>query len=310
MEKSYRSGYLKVDDIHSIYFECYGTYAAKSVLIFHGGPGYGCDLDMLEPFDLHKWNIVMFDQRGCGRSIPKGCLIKNNTQLLIEDVKKLADYLGIHKFTIKGESWGATLALLFAEKYPEYVSSMILTGIFLGDNEGTLIGKNGGFKKYYPDLWEEYIYLLPDDKRKTPYNSYFNYLMNGTPEEKYKYARELIFIELMMELPTPDVERANAICDELDVYNIAKIEAYYTLNDFFVKPNQIIDNAYLLSEILISLIQGRHDLIVPIYSAWNLSKHLNKCSLHIAELGGHSDLSKGTDVIIKNVVNKHLEFLC
>lgn len=308
MIKPYRSGYLKVDDIHSIYFECHGNPCGKSVFIFHGGPGYGCDMEMLYPFDLNKWNVVMFDQRGCGKSIPKGCIHLNYTNLLIEDVKKLATFLRINRFAIKGESWGTTLGLLFAERYPEYVSSMILTGVFLGDNEGTLLGKNGGFEKFYPELWEEYIQLLPKDKRAKPYDAYYDYILNGTLEEQFKYARELIYIELLMELPTLDFERANTLCDELDVCNIAKIEVYYTINDFFVAPNQIINNIPKLSKIPVSILQGRYDLITPIYSAWTLDKHLDKSYFHILEFGGHSDISKDTSKMLKSVANRHLKY--
>ena len=144
---------------------------------------------------------------------------------LIEDIKKLADYLSISRFTIKGESWGSTLALLLAERYPQRVKSLILTGVFLGDNSGSLIGKYGGFEKFYPDLWDHYISLLPREKRCQPYEAYNEYIINGSSEEKVKYARELIFIELAIEQPMLDVERANSLCDELDVYNIAKIES-------------------------------------------------------------------------------------
>lgn len=305
----FRSGYLKVDDIHSVYFECYGNPYGKAIFIFHGGPGYGCDIEMLNPFDLNKWNVVMFDQRGCGKSIPKGCIKLNHTNLLIDDVKKLATFLGINRFAIKGESWGTTLGLLFAEKYPEYVSSMILTGVFLGDNEGTLLGKNGGFEKFYPELWEEYIQLLPVDKRVSPYNAYYDYILNGTSEEQFKYARELIYIELLMELPTLDFERANTLCDELDVCNIAKIEVYYTINDFFVEPNQIINNIRKLSKIPVSILQGRYDLITPIHSAWTLDKHLENSYFHILEFGGHSDISKDTSEMLKSVANMHLKYI-
>ena len=309
MIKSYRKGYLKVDDIHSIYFECYGVPQGKTVFIFHGGPGYGCDIEMLEPFDLNKWNVVMFDQRGCGRSTPKGCIKSNCTDLLIEDVKKLAIFLEINRFAIKGESWGTTLGLLFAEKYPEFVSSMILTGVFLGNNDGTLLGKNGGFEKFYPELWDDYLKLLPINKRSKPYDAYYDYIINGTADEQYKYARELIFLELLMELPTLDFKRADTLCDELDVRNIAKIEVYYTMNDFFVLPNQIIANISKLSNIPVSIVQGRYDLITPIYSAWTLSKNLKNSYFHVLEFGGHSDIFKDTSVMLKSVANRHLQFM-
>lgn len=308
MVESYRTGYLPVDEIHQVYFACYGEEWGKPIFLFHGGPGYGFSSDMLEPFDLSEWNIIAIDQRGCGRSLPVGCTEKNRTDLLIEDVKQVADYLGIHRFSIKGESWGSTLALLFAEKYPEYVLSMILTGVFLGDNTGTLLGKYGGFENYYPEYWEEYVKLLPRDKRDRPYEAYFNYLMYGNDNEKQKYGRELIFLEILMETTKPDVKRANRICDSLDCSNIAKIQAFYTINDFFIEKDYIEEHAEHIKDIPITIVQGRHDLIVPIKSAWQLSQILPKCELFISELGGHSDTSEMTAKKLKEVAKKHLKY--
>ena len=308
MIEAYKKSHLRVDDIHSVYFACYGNPEGKSVFVFHGGPGYGFSSDMLDPFDLSRWNIVAIDQRGCGHSLPIGCLEANQTSFLVEDIKCVADHLGLSRFSIKGESWGSTLALLFAEKHPEYVVSMILTGVFLGDNEGTLLGKQGGFENYYPEYWDHYVDLLPQNKRNNPYESYYEYLLNGTYEEKQKYGRELIFLELLMEMTMPDVNRANRICDSLDCYNIAKIESFYTMNDFFIEKGQIERDIDKILHIPITIVQGRHDLIVPIKSAWRIFKMLPKCELYISELGGHSDLSEWTANKLKEVVNQHLSF--
>ena len=308
MIEPFITGYLQVDDIHHIYYACYGEEKGKPIFVFHGGPGYGFTSDMLNPFDLSEWKIIAIDQRGCGRSLPVGCIEKNRTDLLIEDVKQVANHLGIHRFSIKGESWGSTLALLFAEKYPEYVLSMILTGVFLGDNDGTLLGKHSGFENYYPEYWNEYIRLLPIDKRNRPYESYFDYLMYCNNDEKQKYGREIIFLEILMEMVKPDIKRANRICDNLDCYNIAKIEMFYTLNDFFIEKNLIESNAVKIKDIPITIVQGRHDLIVPIKSAWRLAQLLPNCELFITELEGHSDTSERTAKMLKKVAKQHLKY--
>lgn len=308
MFEPYRTGYIQVDEIHQVFYACYGKDKGKPIFAFHGGPGYGFSYDMLEPFDLSEWNVIAIDQRGCGNSLPIGCIEKNRTNLLVEDIRSVADYLGIRRFSIKGESWGSTLALLFAEKYPEYVVSMILTGVFLGDNEGTLLGKYGGFENFYPEYWDKYIGLLPENKRDRPYESYFEYLMNGTEDEKQRYGRELIFLELLMEMTLPDVERANRICNNLDCYNIAKIESFYTINDFFIEKGYIEKNVDKIKNIPITIVQGRHDLIVPIKSAWQLSQLLPKCELFISELSGHSDTSEVTAKKLKEVVKQHFKY--
>lgn len=308
MLEPYRTEQIQVDSIHKVFFACYGQPNGKPVFVIHGGPGYGFSSEMLEPFDLTRWNIIAIDQRGCGRSLPIGCVENNNTQLLVEDIKTIADHLNLSRFSIKGESWGSTLALLFAEKYPDVISSIIITGVFLGDNEGTLLGKYGGFEAYYPEYWDEYISLLPDNKRDNPYKSYYEYLMKGTEEEKQKYGREIIFLELLMEMTYPDVERANRICDSIDCYNIARIESFYTINDFFIEKEYIEKNIGKIANIPVSIVQGRHDLIVPIKSAWRLSKLLPHGEIYISELGGHSDISESTAEILKRVTEQHLHY--
>ena len=308
MYKAYKVGYYQADDIHKVYYACYGNAEKKAFFVIHGGPGYGFTDDMLDAFDLKECNIVAIDQRGCGQSLPLGCIEKNNTQLLIEDIKNIADYLNIQRFSIKGESWGSTLALLFAEKYPHYVSSIILTGVFLGSNDETLIGKNGGFDVFYPEYWKQYLEMLPKEKRKNPYLEYYNYIINGSEEEKYKYSREIVFLEILMEMTVPDVDRANRICDELDCYNIAKIEMFYTINDFFVREKCIENNLCIIKDIPISIVSGRHDLIVPIKSAWIISELHPKCELFISELEGHSDISSEKQQILKRVIKQHEEY--
>lgn len=308
MTAPYKTGYLQVDNIHNIYYACYGNKHGASIFVFHGGPGYGFSCEMLDPFDLSKWNVIAIDQRGCGHSLPIGCIEQNETSMLVEDIKLVADHLGICRFSIKGESWGSTLALLFAEKYPEYVVSMILTGVFLGDNKGTLLGKYGGFENYYPEYWDEYINLLPSDKQNRPYESYYEYLMFGSDAEKQKYGRELIFLELIMEMTKPDVVRANRICDGLDCYSIAKIESFYTINDFFLEEGYIEKHIAHISHIPITIVQGRHDLIVPIKSAWKVSQLHPNCELFISELDAHSDTSEETSNKLLEVAKQHLKY--
>lgn len=308
MLKPYKTGYIRPDNIHQVYYACYGNTQGKPIFTFHGGPGYGFSHDMLDPFNLDEWNVIAIDQRGCGHSIPIGCIEKNQTNLLVEDIRQIAEHLDIYKFSIKGESWGSTLALIFAEEYPERVLSLILTGVFLGGNSETLIGRYGGFDKFYPEYWNEYINLLPESKRELPYESYFEYLMYGNEEEKQKYGRELIFLEILMEMTFPDVNRANRICDNLDCYNIAKIETFYSMNDFFIEAGYIENHIDRIMDKPITIVHGRHDLIVPIKSAWQLSRLLPKCELIISELNGHSDSSKTTSEILKEVAKQHLKY--
>ncbi len=302
MNTAYNKGYLKVDQIHELYYECHGNPSGKNVLVFHGGPGYGCDLSMLRPFDLGKWNVVLFDQRGAGKSKPAGELQRNSTQYLIEDVKLLVEYLHLDHILLKGESWGTTLALLFAEKYPECVAAMLLTGVFLGNNDGTLLGLYGGFEKYYPDLWDHYLKLLPPEKRSKPYNAYYEYIVNGAKADQDKYSRELIQLELLTEMSSPDMQRASQICDSIDYVSIAKIESHYTVNDFFVDDDEILKNIYRLNNIPVWIVQGRHDLICPLFSAWQLATSLKKCTFTISEMGAHSDFSGNTLELLKKQI--------
>lgn len=306
MGDPYNKGYLVVDNLHKIYYSCWGEKTGQPLLLIHGGPGYGSDLDMLEYLDLSVWNVIMYDQRGCGKSKPLGEIIDNTTINLIEDIKKLLDYLSIKKVVIKASSWGATLGMVFAEKYPSYVKSMILTGLFIGDNCGTSLGKYGGFEKYYPEYYKEYLSLLKEDEYLNPYKAYYYHIQNGNDEERKRFSRKLIEIECIIEKAEPDLLYANQICNSVDVCSVAKIETHYAMNNFFLESNQIFNNVKSIKDIRISLIHGRHDMITPILYAWKLAQLLNKCDIHIIESCGHSiDTIKGIEVM-KKIIQEHL----
>lgn len=302
----YVDGYLKVSKIHTMYYSCWGNKTGQPILLIHGGPGYGSDEDMLEYLDLSVWNVIMYDQRGCGKSTPLGEILDNTTSSLIEDIKQLLDYLSIKKVIIKGSSWGATLAILFAEKYPSYVKSMILSGMFIGNNRGSLLGKYGGFEKFYPEYYKEYLSLLEENEQSDPYKAYYHHILHGSSEEKVLFSRELIKIECITEKIEPDLLYADNVCDSVDVCSVAKIETHYTMNDFFLEPNQLFNNVGSIQDIRISLVHGRVDLITPVIYAWKLAQLLSKCDFRIIESCGHNiDTPDGINVM-KELIQEHL----
>lgn len=307
MSFPYVDGYLKVSEIHTMYYSCWGNKTGHPILLIHGGPGYGSDESMLEYLDLSVWNVIMFDQRGSGKSKPLGEIFDNTTSTLIEDIKCLLDYLLIKKIIIKGASWGATLAIAFAEQYPSYVKSMILSGFFVGDNHGSLLGKYGGFEKFYPDYYQEYLSLLKEEERINPYKAYYYHILHGNDNEKIFYSRKLIEIESITEKMAPDLLYAEGVCNSVDVCSVAKIETYYSMNDFFLEPNQLFHNISNIQDIHISLVHGRLDLISPVWYAWKLAQIHNKCDLHIIESCGHDiDVPSGINVI-KKLIQEHME---
>lgn len=303
----YLDGYLKVSDIHSIYYSCWGNRNGKTIMLLHGGPGYGCDIEMLNDLDLSKWNVIMHDQRGCGKSLPLGELEENTTTELVEDVKKLLDYLGINRAVIKGASWGTTLAMIFAQKYPSYVSSMVLIGYFNGGNEGTLLGRYGGFEKYYPDLYSDYLSCLTEEEQKNPYKAYCNYILNDE-NKGYQFAENLVKLESLVETTYPDYSYARSVCDSVNVHSVAKIETFYTMNDFFLEKDWILNQYSLLKDIKISIIHGRMDIITPVFFAWQISQQLELCDLYIIEKCGHDIDTEEGKKVLKRVLDEHYQY--
>lgn len=302
----FKKGYLDTKDGHQLYFERYGSENGKPVIILHGGPGYGSNPSMTRFFNPQKWNVLLFDQRGTGLSKPSGNVHSNTTSHLISDINLLADYVGFNRFVIIGESWGTTLALAYSQLCPERVVSLILVGVFLGEDNEALICKVDGVQRHFPDYWSSFINALSDIEQRDPINSYAQHIMSDNLDEQEKFCKEAIILELATEAIGISRESAIVECEKLDYLNIARIEYHYLRNHYFLEPGQLLNSCGKIENILITIIHGRYDMVCPPESAWKLHNRLRNSTLYFADLAGHSTSEQTTSKLLIKSVKRHL----
>lgn len=303
----YKIGFLKVSEIHTIYYELSGNPKGKPVIYLHGGPGTGFGANMRQPFDPEKFNVVLFDQRGCGKSTPKYELRENTTEDLADDIEKLREHLKFGKIMIVGGSWGATLGLAYAEKYPESVDSMVLRAIFLGTQEQeNQVYKRNGAEKFFPEVFEKFANEIKPGSKDIDRKKLIEYLQSKDPETVKKYA----YLWSWYELKLTSLEISDAIVDKIlaghfESTGLALIQTHYTLGNWFLSENQLLKNAEKLKDIPISLINGRYDMMTPPITAYNLHKLLPKSKLYIVESASHSTWDRKIATQIMKSVNEY-----
>ena len=291
----YESGYLKVSNIHEIYYELCGNSDGKPVFVIHGGPGYGCTPNDRRFFNPDKFNIVLHDQRGGQRSKPRGELKENTTQFLVQDIERLRQQLGFGKIILFGGSWGSTLSLAYAETYPENVEAMVLRAIFLASKEDKNLLVDI-IPKFFPFQYKQFIDVLPDSIDIPRSGEIFQLLANSNPDEIRKYAIAVEGYEYKASgLFINDEEFNEYYSVEENIINAissTKIEHYYIGNTCFLEEGQLLKEAYKIKDIPTIIVNGRYDMPCPPANAYNLHKQLNNSKLIIAEKAGHLSSEK------------------
>jgi proline iminopeptidase len=284
----YKTGYLQVSKLHSIFYQLGGNSKGKPVMVLHGGPGAGCTPSYFNYFNPNRFHIVLHDQRGSGKSKPYAELKENTTWTLVEDIEKLRKHLGLGKVILFGGSWGSTLALAYAETYPQHVAGMILRGIFTSTRREMDHFYHGGTATFFPDAYEKLTKLLDHPEKKNIPAQLLKKLQSPDPEIRKKYAvawtkyeSKLAFLE--MPDKTIDMFLAN-----WDPYPFALIENYYMANNCFFKEGQLFQQAHKLADIPVVIVNGRYDVICPPITAYKLHRALPKSRLVIVEKAGHS----------------------
>lgn len=273
---------------HQIYIEQCGNPSGIPVVFLHGGPGSGCRAQHRCYFDPEIYHIILFDQRGCGRSRPYGELANNTTQQLILDMELIRQHLGIASWLLFGGSWGATLGLYYAQHYPGRVTGMILRGVFLARPQDiNWVYTANGTAKLFPDAWQQLVKDLPLSEQSAPLKSLFRQLTSDNPGVSYDAFSRLQYWESSIvtlrdhqysaELIADDAARAPAI-----------IQLFYALNHCFVGDHPLLDNIDLIRDIPTQIIHGRYDLVCPIAQSWELSQQWPEADLNIVPLAGHA----------------------
>jgi len=296
-----KTGFLTVSKEHTLYWEESGNPEGKPILFLHGGPGSGTQPSHRTYFDPAKYRIVLFDQRGCGKSRPHSSLISNTTWDLVSDIEALREHLQIKQWVVFGGSWGSTLALAYAETHFSRVLALILRGIFLGRKKELDWFYQFGAHHLFPDEFEKYATFIPKGERGDLISAYYKRLTSENWDERKKAAKlwsgweaatlRLIYDPALFAHFTED-ERADAI---------ARMECHYFLNRcFFKTDNWLIENVHTIRHIPAVIIHGRYDIVCPFESAWDLHRAWPEASFEVIKDAGHAASEPGiTDALIR-----------
>ena len=288
----YESGRLRLDALHSMYWEQSGRPDGIPALFLHGGPGAGAIPIHRRFFDPAYYRIVVFDQRGAGRSTPSGELTDNTTGHLIEDIEALRRHLKIDKWLLFGGSWGSTLALAYAEAHPERCLGLILRGIFLGrpqEIEWFLYG----LRTVFPEAWRQLIEPLDESERKDILIAYHDRLTGSDRARQLEAARIWSRYEGSCSTLLPSPETVAAFSEDTMALGLARIETHYFINDLFMTPNALLDNIDRLRTIPGTIIQGRYDMVCPIVTADALHGAWPEADYLVVPDSGHSAMDPG-----------------
>ena len=286
----YESGYLKVSDIHEIYYELCGNPEGKPVIVLHGGPGIGSSPSYRRFFNPDKFKIIQFDQRGSGKSKPRAELRENTTQYLIQDIESIRQKLNIEKMIVFGGSWGSTLSLAYAETYPENVDALVLRAVYLPDKDDKDFWIDVT-PKFFPYEFEALVNAFPDSMQPPNGKDLFKLLTSEDKNTRIKFAKLIARYESKAcALYKSDDELDEYYNDETnadDIHREALIEYHYISNGCFLKEGQLLKDVYKIKDIPTIIVNGRYDILCPPGYAYQLHKKLSNSKLIIAEKAGH-----------------------
>jgi proline iminopeptidase len=291
----YDRGMLQVSPIHTIHYEQSGNPKGKPAIFVHGGPGGGTDPKQRRFFDPEAYRIVLFDQRGCGKSTPHASLEDNTTWHLVSDMEALRAHLGIERWQVFGGSWGSTLALAYAEKHPERVSELVLRGIFLLRKREIDWFYQQGASAMFPDAWEEYLAPIPAAEQGDLLSAYYKRLTSDDAETRVRAARAWSVWEGRTSCLLPNAELIAKNGAEEYALAFARIECHYFVNrGFFERDDQLLADVGRIRHIPTVIVQGRYDVVCPMDSAWALHRACPEATFRVVPDAGHAALEPGT----------------
>ena len=290
----YNDLFLEVSDLHTIHVEETGNPDGKPVVFVHGGPGGGIETIYRQYFDPEKWRIVLFDQRGCGKSTPFAELAENTTWDLVSDMEKIRDFLHIEKWVVFGGSWGSTLSLAYAQSHPGKVKGLILRGIFLLRHKEIQWFYQEGTSNIYPDAWENYIKPIDEGERDDFLSAYYKRLTSKNRDVRLEAAKAWSVWEGSTSKLLQDEKIMQHFGEEDFSEAFARIECHYFIHKGWFDPeDQLLQNISLIRHIPGAIVQGRYDVVCPMITAWELHQAWPEAEFHIIKDSGHSMTEPG-----------------
>ena len=296
----YRTGRLRVSPQHEIYYEECGNPRGKPAVFVHGGPGAGADARSRRFFDPRRYRIVVFDQRGCGRSRPHASLVDNTTWHLVADMEQLRTHLGIERWLVFGGSWGSTLALAYAQTHPKRVTEIVLRGIFMLRKWEIDWFYQSGASAIFPDRWEDYLAPIPKRERNDLVDAYYRRLTSPNRRTQIKAARAWSVWEAATSFLRVDDANVERWGEDQFAIQIARIECHYFVNKGFMRrEDQLLRGVGRIRHIPGVIVQGRYDVVCPMQTAWDLHRAWPEAEFHVVPDAGHSALEPGnTDALV------------
>lgn len=294
-------GTLAVDDRHTLYYEQCGNPHGKPVVILHGGPGGGCSAKMRRFHDPEVYRIVLFDQRGSGRSTPHADLVGNTTWHLVADIERLRQHLGIARWQVFGGSWGSTLALAYAQTHPQMVTELVLRGIFMLRRWELEWFYQEGASRLFPDAWDHYLAAIPVVERHDLISAYHRRLTSNDEAVRLDAARAWSVWEAATSFLHQDPQFMQSHEDPAFALAFARIECHYFVNGgFFEVEDQLLRDAHRLHGIPGVIVHGRYDVVCPLANAWDLHKAWPQARLEISPSSGHSGFeAENVDALVR-----------
>ncbi|HEV7122571.1 MAG TPA: prolyl aminopeptidase [Rhodanobacter sp.] len=288
------SGMLPVSPLHALYYEQSGNPLGKPVVFLHGGPGGGTSPKCRRFFDPAVYRIVLFDQRGCGRSTPHAELTDNTTWDLVADIERLREHLGIDRWQVFGGSWGSTLALAYAQTHPDKVTELVLRGIFMLRRAELEWFYQKGCSQLYPDAWETYLAAIPEVERGDLMSAYHRRLTSQNAKTRTEAARAWSVWEGATSFLWQDPSHIHSSGEDEFALAFARIECHYFVNGgFFAHDDHLLRHIESIRHMPAVIVQGRYDVVCPLRSAWDLHRAWPEADLRIVQDAGHSAFEPG-----------------
>jgi proline iminopeptidase len=297
------SGFLPLDHGHTMYWEQVGNAAGQPVLFLHGGPGAGAGAVHRRFFDPHRFRVVIFDQRGAGRSRPLGSLVANDTPSLIADIERLRSHLGIARWLVFGGSWGSTLGLAYGQAHPDRVTGFVLRGIFLG-REREIAWFMEGLARFFPEVWEAFAAHAGLPEGGDLLAAYRRLLDDPDPRVHLPAARAWSVYEGSCSTLIPSPETVASFAEDRTALGLARIEAHYFANRLFLPDEGLLGGMHRITHLPAEIVQGRYDMICPPESAFALAAAWPRARLTVVPDAGHSALEPGIRAALLTAVER------